>query len=122
MLAKVFKAYDVRSTYPKPLNEKIAWQIGYATAQYLLAEAEPGARAGAARMLELRELESRVAQEEVYLRRTEARALQEVAHPEARAELERRIEEMRDMLLKGGEGSPPSVSPLTGMNRACWLR
>ncbi len=40
MLAKVFKAYDVRSTYPKPLNEKIAWQIGYATAQYLLAEAE----------------------------------------------------------------------------------
>ncbi len=82
-------------------------------ARDLLAEAEPGARAGAARMLELRELESRVAQEEVYLRRTEARALQEVAHPEARAELERRIEEMRDMLLKGGEGSPPSVSPLT---------
>lgn len=39
MLAKVFKAYDVRATYPKPLNERIAWQIGYATAEYLLAYA-----------------------------------------------------------------------------------
>ena len=29
MLGKVFKAYDVRATYPKPLNEKLAWQIGY---------------------------------------------------------------------------------------------
>ena len=28
MLAKVFKAYDVRATYPKPLNERIAWQVG----------------------------------------------------------------------------------------------
>ncbi len=35
MLGKVFKAYDIRSTYPKPLNEKLAWQIGYATAQHL---------------------------------------------------------------------------------------
>ena len=40
MLAKVFKAYDVRATYPKPLNERIAWQVGYATAQYLLAQAD----------------------------------------------------------------------------------
>jgi phosphomannomutase len=40
MLAKVFKAYDVRATYPKPLNERIAWQVGYATAQYLLRQAE----------------------------------------------------------------------------------
>jgi phosphomannomutase len=39
MLGKVFKAYDVRATYPKPLNEKIAWQIGYATAEFLLGEA-----------------------------------------------------------------------------------
>ncbi len=39
MLGKVFKAYDVRATYPKPLNEKIAWQIGYATAELLLGEA-----------------------------------------------------------------------------------
>jgi len=40
MLSKVFKAYDVRATYPKPLNEKVAWQIGYATAQYLMGDAE----------------------------------------------------------------------------------
>lgn len=39
MLSKVFKAYDVRATYPKPLNEKLAWQIGYATAEYLLGYA-----------------------------------------------------------------------------------
>ena len=39
MLAKVFKAYDVRALYPKPLNEKLAWQIGHAAAQYLLEEA-----------------------------------------------------------------------------------
>ncbi len=39
MLAKVFKAYDVRATYPKPLNERIAWQVGYATAEFLLKEA-----------------------------------------------------------------------------------
>ena len=35
MLGKVFKAYDVRAIYPKPLNEKLAWQIGYAGAKYL---------------------------------------------------------------------------------------
>ena len=39
MLGKVFKAYDIRATYPKPLNEKLAWQIGYAVAQYLTGEA-----------------------------------------------------------------------------------
>jgi phosphomannomutase len=40
MLGKVFKAYDIRATYPKPLNEKLAWQIGYATARYLVEDAE----------------------------------------------------------------------------------
>jgi phosphomannomutase len=35
MLGKVFKAYDIRATFPKPLNERLSWQIGYATAQYL---------------------------------------------------------------------------------------
>lgn len=39
MLGKVFKAYDVRATYPKPLNEKLAWQIGYGAAQFLTEEA-----------------------------------------------------------------------------------
>ena len=40
MLGKVFKAYDVRATYPKPLNEKLAWQIGYGSALYLMDQAE----------------------------------------------------------------------------------
>ena len=35
MLGKVFKAYDVRAIYPKPLSEKLAWQIGHAVARYL---------------------------------------------------------------------------------------
>ncbi len=35
MVEKVFKAYDVRATYPEPLNEDIAWRIGNATAQFL---------------------------------------------------------------------------------------
>jgi phosphomannomutase len=39
MLGKVFKAYDIRAIYPKPLNEKLAWQIGYATGQHLTTEA-----------------------------------------------------------------------------------
>lgn len=78
-----------------------------------LVGAEPGAKASAARTLELRELESRIAQEEVYLRRTETRALQQVADAEARAEVERRIEEMRDVLADGGGSATPDVSPVT---------
>jgi len=39
MLAKVFKAYDIRATTPRPLNEKLAWQIGWGTAELLLGEA-----------------------------------------------------------------------------------
>ena len=35
MNEKIFKAYDVRATYPNPLNEEAAWKIGHATAQYL---------------------------------------------------------------------------------------
>ncbi len=44
MLGKVFKAYDVRATYPKPLNEKLAWQIGFAVAQYLSEQASEAGR------------------------------------------------------------------------------
>ncbi len=39
MLARVFKAYDIRATYPKPLNEKLAWHIGHGAAEFLLREA-----------------------------------------------------------------------------------
>ena len=35
MVEKIFKAYDVRATYPNPLNEEMAWKVGYAAAQYL---------------------------------------------------------------------------------------
>src|SRR5215218_3699019 len=36
MIDKIFKAYDVRATYPNPLNEEAAWKVGHATGQYLL--------------------------------------------------------------------------------------
>jgi phosphomannomutase len=35
MIEKIFKAYDVRATYPNPLNEDDAWKVGHATAQFL---------------------------------------------------------------------------------------
>lgn len=35
MIQKVFKAYDVRATVPDPLDEKVAWRIGNATATFL---------------------------------------------------------------------------------------
>ena len=35
MIAKVFKAYDVRAIYPNPLNEESAWKVGHAAAQFL---------------------------------------------------------------------------------------
>lgn len=35
MIEKIFKAYDVRATYPTPLNEEAAWKVGHATAQFL---------------------------------------------------------------------------------------
>jgi len=48
----VFKAYDVRATYPDPLNEDKAWRIGWATATFLMAEAsEAGMEGDAARTL-----------------------------------------------------------------------
>jgi phosphomannomutase len=44
VIGKVFKAYDVRATYPRPLNEKIAWQVGHGAATHLLAEAKAAGR------------------------------------------------------------------------------
>lgn len=35
MIEAIFKAYDIRGTYPDQLNEEIAWCIGYATGQFL---------------------------------------------------------------------------------------
>jgi phosphomannomutase len=44
MIGKIFKAYDVRATYPDPLNEEAAWKVGYATGIYLqqLNHGKPG--------------------------------------------------------------------------------
>ena len=44
VIGKVFKAYDVRATYPRPLNEKIAWQVGHGAATYLLDQAREAGR------------------------------------------------------------------------------
>jgi phosphomannomutase len=35
MNEKIFKAYDVRATYPDMINEEAVWKVGYATAQFL---------------------------------------------------------------------------------------
>jgi len=35
MLDKIFKAYDVRGTYPDQINEQAAWQIGVAAGRFL---------------------------------------------------------------------------------------
>lgn len=40
MLGKVFKAYDIRGTYPDPLNEGMARQIGYGCSRFLLQDAK----------------------------------------------------------------------------------
>ncbi|MEX2219063.1 MAG: phosphomannomutase/phosphoglucomutase [Phycisphaerales bacterium] len=40
MLGRVFKAYDIRGTYPDLLNETMAWQIGYGASKFLRDEAE----------------------------------------------------------------------------------
>ena len=39
MLGRIFKAYDIRGTYPDLLNDTMAWQIGYGSSKYLLADA-----------------------------------------------------------------------------------
>jgi phosphomannomutase len=38
-LEKIFKAYDVRATYPTPLNEEAAWKVGFGTATFLKGQA-----------------------------------------------------------------------------------
>jgi phosphomannomutase len=38
MIDKIFKAYDVRATYPDPLNEDAAWRVGYGTGEFLKSQ------------------------------------------------------------------------------------
>jgi len=40
MLGAVFKAYDIRGVHPDPLNENLAWRIGYGASSYLREDAE----------------------------------------------------------------------------------
>ena len=35
MIGNIFKAYDVRATYPEPLNEDAGWLVGYSTGEFL---------------------------------------------------------------------------------------
>ncbi|MEM9066624.1 MAG: phosphomannomutase/phosphoglucomutase [Planctomycetota bacterium] len=39
MLGRVFKAYDVRGTYPDLLTDEMAWQIGFGVSKFLLNDA-----------------------------------------------------------------------------------
>jgi phosphomannomutase len=34
-IGNVFKAYDVRATYPDPLNEDVGWKVGYGVGEFL---------------------------------------------------------------------------------------
>jgi phosphomannomutase len=37
-MENIFKAYDIRATYPDQINEEIAWRIGHATAQFFRSQ------------------------------------------------------------------------------------
>lgn len=39
MLGRIFKAYDIRGTYPDLLTDTMAWQIGYGASKFLLQDA-----------------------------------------------------------------------------------
>jgi phosphomannomutase len=39
-LGRIFKAYDIRGTYPDALTDMMAWQIGYGSSKFLLGQAE----------------------------------------------------------------------------------
>jgi len=43
-LSKIFKAYDIRGIYPAPLDEAVAWRVGFGTGELLLErrEGKPG--------------------------------------------------------------------------------
>jgi len=49
MLEKIFKAYDVRATYPEPLNEDAAWKVGYASGRFLAQDVAENRESGTSR-------------------------------------------------------------------------
>ncbi len=42
MVERIFKAYDIRGTYPDMVNEDAAWKVGYATALYFQRSRQGG--------------------------------------------------------------------------------
>ncbi len=40
MIGPIFKAYDIRATYPEPLNEEAAWKVGLSAGQFFLKGAK----------------------------------------------------------------------------------
>jgi phosphomannomutase len=40
MVGSIFKAYDIRATYPEPLNEEAGWKVGLASGQFFLQQAK----------------------------------------------------------------------------------
>ncbi len=43
MLNEIFKAYDIRATYPDKINEQAAWRVGCATGRFLKQHADRSA-------------------------------------------------------------------------------
>ena len=78
-----------------------------------LENAEASEKARARNSLELHELESRIAQEEVYLRRAEMLAARRDGEEPEVAELEGRIDEMRAALARGEGSSNLGFAALT---------
>jgi Phosphomannomutase len=40
MLGRIFKAYDIRGTYPDLLTDQMAWQIGFGCGKFLIEDAQ----------------------------------------------------------------------------------
>ena len=38
MIGEIFKAYDIRNTYPDKINAAAAWRVGYATGQFIAGQ------------------------------------------------------------------------------------
>lgn len=45
MLSEIFKAYDIRATYPDKLDESAAWKVGCAAGKFLKQQTGPGGQA-----------------------------------------------------------------------------
>ncbi len=46
MIGPIFKAYDIRATYPEPLNEEAGWKVGLAAGQFFKEKAKAAGATG----------------------------------------------------------------------------